>query len=244
LSSLGGLTRRVRSTRMKPTAMTFLLVLSIIVAAEAKPPKTRGRPNAQQQAPAGPQPPSARLSMFAANHLDAILDPIDQHPPLPRTRISQLQAAFTDEAAKAREPEKAQYQAAIAVCLALNSAMDEREQTAASIAGSAAAHGPSDLGARRKDVPTQGTWADARLARIEKREEAHEEANRKQEAAQKDDFLTQQHKNAWIQRAQQIRQNIQLLMAREREAERAAEQAKAAAVAPPAPVAQPSAIPQ
>ena len=80
--------------------------------------------------------------MFAANHLDAILSPIDQHPPLPRTRVSQLQAAFTDEAAKAPELEKPQYQTAIAVCVALNSAMDEREQTAASIAGSASVHGP------------------------------------------------------------------------------------------------------
>jgi xanthine/CO dehydrogenase XdhC/CoxF family maturation factor len=112
--------------------------------------------------------------------------------------------------------------------------MDEREQTAASIAGSASAHGPSDLGARRKDVPTHGTWADARLANIEKREERHEEANRKQEAAQNDDFLTQQHKNNWIQRAQQIRQNIQVLMARQREAERVGAQPAAAANAAPA----------
>jgi hypothetical protein len=110
--------------------------------------------------------------------------------------------------------------------------MDEREQTIASIAGSAAVHGPSDLGARRKDVPSHGSRADARLAKIEKREERHEEANRKQEAVQKDDFLTQQHKNTWIQRAQQIRQHIQILTMRQSQAERAAQQTKAAAATP------------
>jgi hypothetical protein len=222
---------------MKPILATSLVVLGLIASAVAgKPHKHPGKPEQQQAPPpaaaAGPQPPSARLSQFTAAHLDAILAPIDQRPQLPRTDVSQLRAALADESAKAPEAEREQFTTAIAVCDALNSAMDEREQTIASIAGSAAVHGPSDLGARRKDVPSHGSRADARLAKIEKREERHEEANRKQEAVQKDDFLTQQHKNTWIQRAQQIRQHIQILTMRQSQAERAAQQTKAAAATP------------
>jgi hypothetical protein len=229
------------------TAVTSLVVIVFTASVFAGKPhhKGGGKPPPQQQqapppAPAGPQPPSARLAQFTAAHLDHILAPIDQQAALPRTEISQLRAAFADDSAKAPEAEKEQFTTAIAVCDALNSAMDERAQTLASIQGSAAVHGPSDLGARRKDIPSHGTHADARLAKIEKREERHEEQNRKQEAAQKDDFLTQQHKNAWTQRALQIRQHIQILTMRQSQAERAAQQAHAAA---PAPAAQPSATP-
>ena len=107
--------------------------------------------------------------------------------------------------------------------------MDEREQALASIQGSATVHGSLDLGARRKDIPSHGTRADAQLARTEQRQERHEEANRKQAAAQNDDFLTQQHKNNWTQRALQIRQHIQILTTRQSQAEGAAHQQNAAA---------------
>jgi hypothetical protein len=96
--------------------------------------------------------------------------------------------------------------------------MDEREKAFASLQGSAAVHGPSDLGARRIDNPT----------RKELRRERHEENNRKQEAAQNDNFFNTQLKTNWTQRALQIRQNIQLLSSRQRDAERAAEQARTA----------------
>jgi hypothetical protein len=228
-----------KSTSMKAkTVVTLLIAIAFITPALAgKPHKGGGKPPPQQQqasppAPAGPQPPSTRLGQFTAAHLDAILGPIDQRPPLPRTELSNLRAAFADESAKAPEAEKEKFTTAIAVCDAINSTMDEREQTIASIQGSAAVHGPSDLGARRKDIPSHGTHADARLAKIEKREERHEEQNRKQEAAQKDDFLTQQHKNAWTQRALQIRQRIQMLMMRQNQTERAQPPAGATGAAP------------
>jgi hypothetical protein len=228
------LTRRLQFKHMKTILATSLLLLSFNLSAVAKPHKGGGRPPAQQQAPGAAQPPSARLSQFTANHLDAILGPIDQRPPLPRTRVSQLQAAFTDEGAKAPEPEKAQYQTAIAVCIALNTAMDEREKAIASLQGSEAVHGPSDLGARRKDIPTKGGIGTAMLADAELRREAHEERNRKQEARQNDNFLDTQLKTNWTQRTIQIRQNIQLLMERQREAERSAQQPAAATNATPA----------
>jgi hypothetical protein len=105
--------------------------------------------------------------------------------------------------------------------------MDEREKALASLQGSAAVHGPSDLGAHRKDIPTHGTLGDARLAGLELQREAHEEQNRKQEAAQNDDFLTTELKTNWTQRALQLRQSINSLLTRQRDAEHTAQQAGA-----------------
>src|SRR5205814_61197 len=106
-----------------------------------------------------------------------------------RTRLSQLRAQFTDKCAQASDAEKPQYQTAVIVCDALTGAMDEREKAIASLQGSAAVHGPSDLGARRKDIPTRGTVGDALLANQELRREAHEEQNRKEEASANDNFF-------------------------------------------------------
>jgi hypothetical protein len=133
------------------------------------------------------------------------------------------------------------YQAAVAVCDAVSSAMDERQKAIASLEGSRGVHGPSDLGARRKDIPTRGSLGDAQLAGLELQREAHEEQNRKQETRQNDSFFNAQLKTNWTQRTLQLRQNIDALYAREREAERAAEQARAANST--APAAQISATP-
>jgi IS30 family transposase len=65
----------------------------------------------------------------------------------------------------------------------------------------------------------------------ELKRERHEEGNRKQEAAQNDNFLTTQLKTSWTQRTLQLRQSINLLSSRQQDAERAAAQAKAAAAA-------------
>ncbi|PYK04372.1 MAG: hypothetical protein DME66_10145, partial [Verrucomicrobia bacterium] len=103
-----------------------------------------------------------------------------------------------------------------------------------SLQGSAAVHGPSDLGAHRKDIPTHGTRADAQLAGLELQREEHEQQNRKQEAAQNDNFFNTQLKTNWSQRAAQLRQNINALSSRERDAERSGQQPAAAGAAPAA----------
>src|SRR5207253_3818359 len=135
-------------------------------------------------------------------HLDRILSPIGQPKPvpLPRARVTQLREQFADQWSKAPDVDKPMYQAAVAVCDAISSAMDERQKAIASLQGSAAVHGPSDLGAHRKDIPARGTRWDARLAQLGLQREAHEEQNRKQEAAQNDNFLTTQLINQWTQR--------------------------------------------
>jgi hypothetical protein len=156
-----------------------------------------------------------------AAQLDKILAPIDQPVGLPRNEVIQLQQSFTDRGTKAAANEKPAYQAEINVCVAISQAMDEREKAIASLQGSASVHGPSDLGAHRKDNPT---WRD--LAR-----EGHEQRNRKQQAARDDNFLTTQLTTNWSQRDLQLRQNINQLYARERDAERNAQQAGTNSVA-------------
>lgn len=156
-----------------------------------------------------------------AAQLDKILAPIDQPVGLPRNEVIQLQQSFTDRGTKAAANEKPAYQAEINVCVAISQAMDEREKAIASLQGSASVHGPSDLGAHRKDNPT---WRD--LAR-----EGHEQRNRKQQAVRDDNFLTTQLTTNWSQRDLQLRQNINQLYARERDAERNAQQAGTNSVA-------------
>jgi hypothetical protein len=126
------------------------------------------------------------------------------------------------------------YKAAVAVCDAISSAMDEREKAIASLQGSAAVHGPTDLGAHRKDLPSRGGIGTAMLADATLRREAHEEQNRKQEAAQTDNFFNTQLQTNWTQRALQLRQSINQLYAREREAEGQAQQSIAGSAAPAA----------
>jgi hypothetical protein len=194
--------------------------LSLVVtnASSAKHPPPKKHPQQQQQQPKPPlgsRAPSAELGDFMNAHLDKILAPIDQPVGLRRNEVMQLQQSFIDRGVKAATNEKPAYEAAINVCAAISQAIDEREKSIASLQGSASVHGPSDLGAHRKDNPT---WRD--LAR-----ERHEERNRKQQAAQNDNFLTTQLKTNWSQRTLQLRQNINQLYARERDAERSAQQA-------------------
>jgi len=192
---------------------------------------------AQQQAGRKPPPkPSDVISLFFHNHLDRILSPIGQPKPvpLPRARVTQLREQFIDQGSKAPEPKKPMYEAAIAVCDAVSAAMDEREKAIASLQGSAAVHAPSDLGAHRKDIPSRGGLGTAMLADTTVQREAHEEANRQQDARQTDNFFTVQQKNQWTQRALQLRQQIDGLAARERDAERAAEQSISGNAAPAA----------
>jgi hypothetical protein len=177
------------------------------------------------------QKPSDLLSLFFHNHLDRILSPIGQPTPvpLPHARVTQLHEKFADQFSKAADADRPMYQTAVAVCDAVSSAMDERQKAIASLQSSRAVHAPSDLGARRKDIPTRGTLGDAELAGLELQSEAHEEQNRKHEARQTDNFFNTELKTNWTQRATQLRQTINALYSREREAERAADQAKAAA---------------
>jgi hypothetical protein len=124
-------------------------------------------------------PPSLALSRFGQAHLDQILGPVDQNVNLPRNELMQLRASFNLWMSKAPPNEQPAWRVALGVCDALNNAMDEREKARASVEGSSAVHGSYDLGAHRKDRPRY--W--------EYERERHEEAQRQQQAAQKDVFL-------------------------------------------------------
>lgn len=156
-------------------------------------------------------PPSVALSRFGGAHLDQILAPIDQNVPLPRNELMQLRGSFLEWKAKAPPNEQSAWQVAVAVCDALNSAMDEREKARANLESSSAVHGASDLGARRKDhLRNRREWE----------RERREGANRKQDAAQNDAFLDSTLRTNWTQRAIQLRQHIVSLHIQLQELER------------------------
>lgn len=159
-------------------------------------------------------PPSLALSRFEQAHLDRILAPIDQNVNLPRNELAQLRESFSIWMAKAPPNEKAAWRAAIVVCAALNNAMDEREKARANLQNSSAIHAPTDLGARRKDRPRY--W--------EYEREQQEQAQREQEAAEKDVFLNSNLRTQWTQRTLQLRQNIVSLQQRLQQLEIQAQQ--------------------
>jgi hypothetical protein len=167
-----------------------------------------------QPPPIGSRAPSVELGEFGAVHLDKILAPLDQPIRLPRNEVAQLRESFTDRSSKAPANEKPAYQAAVAVCNAISQSMDERERAINSVESSSSVHSSFDLSAHRKDRPT---WKDLRR-------EQDEERNRKEQAAHRDNFLNSQVKSNWQQRTIQLRQNIDRLYARERQAEREAQQ--------------------
>jgi hypothetical protein len=169
---------------------------------------------AAQPPPIGSRAPSVELGEFGAANIDRIFAPLDQRIDLPRGWITQLRESFKDRASRASPNEKTAYEAAVAVCDAVGKAMDERERAVSGMQSSSAVLGSYDLGAHRKDRPTRREW----------RRELHEEQKRKEQAAQKDNFLNGQLKTNWQQRATQLRRTIDHLYARERELERQAQQ--------------------
>ena len=167
------------------------------------------------QPPIGSRAPSVELGEFGAAHINRILGPLEQRVELPRNQLTQLRESFIDRGSRAPMNEKSAYQAAVVVCNAVSQAMDERDQTVSSIQASSSVRGSYDLGEHRKDRPTGK----------ELERERHEEQNRKEQAAQKDNFLNSQLNANWQQRTIQLRQSIDRLYARERELERQAQQA-------------------
>jgi len=173
--------------------------------------------------PIGSRAPSVELGEFGAGYLGGVLAPLDQRVEMPRSLLTQLRESFLDRGSKAPPNEKPAYQAAVAVCNAVSKAMDERDQATSNLQAASSVHASYDLGAHRKDRPT---WK-------ELQRERQEEQNRKEQAAQKDNFLNAQLRTNWQQRALQLRRTIDQLYDREREAERQAQQLAGSAVAPP-----------
>ncbi|HEY1769611.1 MAG TPA: hypothetical protein VGG02_05090 [Chthoniobacterales bacterium] len=189
--------------------------------------RSRGFMPAEEASPS-PSPataPSAQLSQLTATHLDNVLAPIDQTVTLPWSEVSQLRTDFSSEMATAPDAEKPKYEAAIAVCDALNAAMDEREKLIADRHDNPPA--AQEVRDARVGLSRHGR-ATGKAARAAQRQEAHE--NRSDKAEEKTTPAKQ-----WADRSAELRQNIQAAISREQDAERAAP--------PPAPSAAPAPSP-
>jgi hypothetical protein len=216
--------------------VSFFIAIALVAPALAgKPHKGGGKPRPQQQQappqPAGPQPPSARLSQFTAAHLDHILASLDQQIQLPRTELAQLRESFVDQWTKAPQTDKAAYQAAVAVCDALSSAMAERDKAIADSQPSNIVHGVQETHDATVSIP-RGRGR-GRAANAAVRQEKYENQKNQNQAAQKDAFLNSNVRKQWLDRAAILRQQIQQLSSRQRDAERAAAQATSTSTSTP-----------
>ena len=238
--SLGDLTLTLRFTHMKTSVTLSFIVFALVAPAHAGKPHRGGGGQPQQQvaspqqsappAPSGPQPPSTRLSQFFNAHLDHILAPIDQQVVLPRTELTQLRESFSDESTKAAQPDKAQYQEAILVCNALNQAMDERDKAIADSQPGNVVQGVQDTHDATVSIP-RGRGR-GRAAKAAVRQEKYENQKNQNQAAEKGAFLNSNIGKQWLDRSVLLRQNVQQLYSRERDAERQAQQAKTAPISP------------
>lgn len=218
--------------------ISLLLFIALITSAAGRQPRRkRDRASAEQPAAsAESEAPSVRLSRFVTAHLDQILAPVGQQASLPRPELSQLRASFLEEEAKAPERKRAQYQSAIAVCDALGQVMDEREKFVAATETSTSAPVVEEVHDARVSLPRRGRGSGkAARAALHQQESQNQQAQDK--AAQKTAFLDSGKTKQWAERAAGLRQNIQQLMARQQEAERAAEVNESASS--PAPAAPP-----
>lgn len=233
--------------KLKLASLVALVVL-VATGFAGKPHKARGKTPPQQDAatqpqlsvapPAAAQPPSVRLGQFLAARLDQILAPLDQQVALPRTELMQLRQSFVDQGTKAPQPENALYQSALSVCDAISAAMDEREKAAATFRNASNTPGIQEVHDTTVRLPRHGRGS-GKAARAAMHQERYENQQHQAEAAQKGAFLSSHYLKQWGDRSIVLRQHIQQLSSRERDAERAIEEARSAK-----PPAAPSATPE
>lgn len=164
-------------------------------------------PQPPPQQPLGPNDmPSSVLQPFLDQRLDIILAPLDapglKHP----NAVIDLRSSIADALVK-MSPERQQcFRAALAVCDALQQAVDERTRAIAAAQGSGAAQSSASLGV----TSTQ----QLSLKQLHSENRAH------QDVARNNAFFVNAAITQWTQRSAQLRQHIQQLYLKEREAER------------------------
>jgi hypothetical protein len=111
--------------------LVYLVALAAVVISVPDAFAARPKKKAAYTPPPAPTPtpaPSVDLAKFAGANLDKILGPLDAKTPMPRAELAQIRASISARFSKASLAERPQFQAALAVCDALNQAMDERNK--------------------------------------------------------------------------------------------------------------------
>ena len=115
---------------MKMTNRLLVCLVAIAALAITAPQAWSARPKKRKYTPppasTATPAPSVDLSRFVGANLDKILGPLEVKVPLPRAELAQLRVSFATRFSKASLAERAQFQAALAVCDAISQAMDER----------------------------------------------------------------------------------------------------------------------
>ena len=177
---------------MRTTIITLLLTLIFTSCDRSQPPAT--------------QPLASGLFSLVDTNIDSIFSPLDTRiPPLPRGDLRALEEEFRDGILKAPASDRPVYELAIDACHALSVAMDEREKQLARLNDSRGKPHNAALG--------HSMSKDPKIAQIEI-------DAAKASAARMDKFFEAQIMNDWASAAKPIRQNVELMYARLREAER------------------------
>jgi hypothetical protein len=217
--------------------ITVAILPTVQVCAKGKK-RSHPAPPPAPALPAAPPLPSELLQSYSANNLEHLLGPLNEGA-LPRAELMRMETDFKARLALAAPEEKSMLQAALAVCVAFDKIMDEREKTVSGSRRGSSAATSAALGANR--TVRLNDWRDE----LQAGREAHDEKMRRGAAKASDAFVVSNAANnanaAWFQRVQPWRKEVQQLLVAERQAELAARApaipAALAAAPPVAPVA-------
>ncbi len=166
--------------------------------------------------------PSTQLDPVLTTVLDAIQQPLEKDPKLPRTDVDKLRAVFAGEAVTAATPAgKAISQNAMAVCDSLTKAMDERIAAKAAADASAKAPSLTSGGGINKASPMRGVDAGAAgdAARKKEKDKRKYEDNRAEVQSR---FVQSGAYRAWAEKATVLRKNAMALYTKQVQLEAAA----------------------
>ena len=218
---------------MKRIALTILALAILTPAWTHAARKVR----AKEEAPAAVgDKPSARLERPLEQSLDAILEPLEREPRMPRVEVEKLRSSFAAGQIKAQTPAQKQiYQNAMAVCESLTKAMDDRAKAQASALASAKVPSISSAGGIVKSSPVRGADAGANAEAI-RRKQLDERRYSDKQAKAHSAFVESTAYKAWTEKSAYLRQNVMALYTRQMQLEALDEKNTAAAekAAPPA----------
>jgi hypothetical protein len=206
-----------RVKTFSPSVALLLLLVSVPSVEAAKKTKPASVPPAVAQ-PNTAQPTEALAPYI--NNLEELLSlerpgKKNARPLLTQAsgRIATLRQGFIAQRAQAAPEQKGKFQAAIATCDSIASALDERQKAAGDLDASQAVRGTSKLDqGPRKDNLAQGIKggdkAKAVGAVVERDRERAAAKAAKNRAAAGDDALTAMAENRWNKRSLELRQQI------------------------------------
>jgi hypothetical protein len=192
------------------------VILTLITITALTPEKAHAK---KDRAAAESSPPSVQLDPLLEPCLNAIAEPLNKNPKLPRVEVEKLRSDFAAGQVKADTPHQRQiYENAMAVCDALIQGMDERAADVATAQASAKVPNSSTGGSIVKSSPIRGHDAGANAETIRKKQR-DERKYADKEAKENAAFVESGAYKVWVEKATGIRKNVMVLYTTQRQLE-------------------------